>query len=915
MRKGFDPRKPNRKAYRDFLNKLLQTIRRTNCKRQVVERLLKANLDKLDDNIAQVLRSWATANLSHVKPEEAQRIAEDIGNFSFLVQQFPLGSKDNHLEIAITGYEVAVTVFTRKAFPEQWATIQNNLGEAYRNRIRGDKLQNLEKAVEVLQDALRYTPDKFPEIRAAIQNNLGLAYRDQGQTEQAISVHNKALKFYSIQGLSAKWADTQNYLGNAYSDQGQIGEAEAMEAYENALKVCIPETEKWAEIKNNLAVEYCKKGQIDQAIASYQDNLTVYTRDKFPERWAVTQYNLGHAYSEGGQIDNAITSFQSALKVYTPTDFPMECVYSGGSLGHMTFAAGRWAQAIEGYGVAIEAVEQRREWASSDSRKQGILSDEIAVYANMVQACINIDHLEKAIEYVERSKTRNLVELLASRDLCPKGDFPKTILHELKRLRQEIAAEQRRIDTAGADGIGGGMKGDGHSQFPTNLPFSTESTDRARLNVLQQQLDDLITQQIQPIDPTFRLTQRVQPINFQQIQQLLPDDKTVLIEWYITGNNFLTFIITSQNRGITIWQSSLEDEQTLLNWTIEYLQSYAQPFKKHWQDNLKSNLNHLAEILHLEEILTHIPDTYDRVILIPHQFLHLFPLHALPLPNQKDKCLVDKFPRGVRYAPSCQLLQLTQRQSRSDFKRLFAIQDPEQNLSFANSVVETIHQYFQGNAQILVREAATKEALNNATNAEFLRLANCVLFSGHGIFNYESPLQSCLKLANNTRLTLGEIFSMNLSQCSLVTLSACETGLADPTSISDEYISLPSGFLFAGSPRVVCSLWEVSSISTTLLIREFYKNLFENLRTHQKLDVALAMNKAQKWLRELTSEQCEAILRDDIEPQVQEIIKQLPKKRRRYQASLDAAYKGIRDRQPHPFGNPYYWAAFTVTGV
>jgi CHAT domain-containing protein len=194
-------------------------------------------------------------------------------------------------------------------------------------------------------------------------------------------------------------------------------------------------------------------------------------------------------------------------------------------------------------------------------------------------------------------------------------------------------------------------------------------------------------------------------------------------------------------------------------------------------------------------------------------------------------------------------------------------------------------------------------------------LAHCILFSGHGVFNYESPLQSCLKLANNTRLTLGEIFGMNLSQCSLVTLSACETGVADPTSISDEYIGLPSGFLFAGSPRVVSSLWEVSSISTTLLMREFYKNLFENLRTHQKLDVVLALHKAQKWLRELTSEQCEAILRDEIEPQVQEIIKQLPKKRRRYRASLDAAYKGIRDRQPHPFANPYYWAAFTVAGV
>jgi len=70
---------------------------------------------------------------------------------------------------------------------------------------------------------------------------------------------------------------------------------------------------------------------------------------------------------------------------------------------------------------------------------------------------------------------------------------------------------------------------------------------------------------------------------------------------------------------------------------------------------------------------------------------------------------------GLLYAPSCQLLQLTQKHKRSDFSRLFAIQDPEQKLLFANSVVETIRHYFPGNAQIIVREEASKETLNNAT--------------------------------------------------------------------------------------------------------------------------------------------------------------------------------------------------------
>jgi CHAT domain-containing protein len=98
-------------------------------------------------------------------------------------------------------------------------------------------------------------------------------------------------------------------------------------------------------------------------------------------------------------------------------------------------------------------------------------------------------------------------------------------------------------------------------------------------------------------------------------------------------------------------------------------------------------------------------------------------------------------------------------------------------------------------------------------------------------------------------LTLGEIFGLNLSQCRLVTLSACETGLTDPTSLSDEYIGLPSGFLYAGSPSVVSSLWTISYISTAFLITKFYNDL------QQGVSVAVALNQAQRWLRDATGDE------------------------------------------------------------
>ncbi|WP_293113138.1 tetratricopeptide repeat protein [Moorena sp. SIO4G3] len=41
---------------------------------------------------------------------------------------------------------MALEVYSRQAFPEKWASTQNNLGNAYYERIKGEKAQNIEDA-------------------------------------------------------------------------------------------------------------------------------------------------------------------------------------------------------------------------------------------------------------------------------------------------------------------------------------------------------------------------------------------------------------------------------------------------------------------------------------------------------------------------------------------------------------------------------------------------------------------------------------------------------------------------------------------------------------------------------------------------------------------------------------------------
>ena len=71
----------------------------------------------------------------------------------------------------------------------------------------------------------------------------------------------------------------------------------------------------------------------------------------------------------------------------------------------------------------------------------------------------------------------------------------------------------------------------------------------------------------------------------------------------------------------------------------------------------------------------------------------------------------------------------------------------------------------------------------------------------------------------------------------LVVLSACETGLIDFKNSSDEYIGLPSGFLYAGRSSVVSHLSTVGDLSTAFLMIKF----FQNLQAATNISVPLAL--------------------------------------------------------------------------
>jgi CHAT domain-containing protein/tetratricopeptide (TPR) repeat protein len=87
-------------------------------------------------------------------------------------------------------------------------------------------------------------------------------------------------------------------------------------------------------------------------------------------------------------------------------------------------------------------------------------------------------------------------------------------------------------------------------------------------------------------------------------------------------------------------------------------------------------------------------------------------------------------------------------------------------------------------------------------------------------------------------LRLNDVYRLRLN-ADLVVLGACRTGLGKQLR-GEGMIGLTRGFIYAGVPRVMVSLWDVPDRETAQLMQSFYRNLLK-----QKLPVGEALRRAQ----------------------------------------------------------------------
>ncbi|MGH9843441.1 MAG: CHAT domain-containing protein [Blastocatellia bacterium] len=188
-----------------------------------------------------------------------------------------------------------------------------------------------------------------------------------------------------------------------------------------------------------------------------------------------------------------------------------------------------------------------------------------------------------------------------------------------------------------------------------------------------------------------------------------------------------------------------------------------------------------------------------------------------------------------------------------------------QRLLFSRKEADEILSLVPGGAGLKALDFAASRA--TATSDELSRY-RIVHFSTHSLLNSLHPELSGIVFSlvdkqgqgQDGFLRLHDIYNLKLP-ADLVVLSACQTGLGQEIQ-GEGLIGLTRGFMHAGAPRVVASLWKVDDRASAELMKHFYR---EMLKEKQRPAAALRAAQVAMW------------------------------KQRRWQS-------------------PFYWAAFTIQG-
>jgi CHAT domain-containing protein/tetratricopeptide (TPR) repeat protein len=863
-------------------------------------------------------------------------------------------NKDD-INSAIRSAHEAEVFLTREASPRGWELIQQILGAAYFVSSDGSRPEHYELAVPYLENALessesRQKPEYQFELRlqlmlacanrlsgsrsekvAKIEEHAAKALELIPAEQRAESEYAKHLREIKVMALFGAEMDggvgriTKNIVealpgifGQVYGDDPPKGKSihratdvlHGMMRFDETLNSLLARTSVAPEELERLKEKYKNNASNDlteilspehvQILSGLlgeliEENLTFAddtesASDRIECHTALALMYLQQSllkYEESGReesLGRARFHFERAWEGLLSSGRPFDIFMRGRIFGTLLyFRRGRWHEAEKYYGAALEILDRSYGASPGVRGKHSTLSDvsgesiSIPLLLNQAYALARTGRPEEAFVLLEKWRGRRLNERLkrTDRQLARVKPADLSAYNEAWRDISDLEAAQRSA------------AGDEYARLVTRLQEA-----RAAL--------EAVTRRVRRYLPDFLL----EP-TFEEVRQAAT--AAVPLAYILTTDvGSLTLTVSAGGKLSCLWcddfaSGDLEDVIIKLSPTLGLDDSAP--------DDGGASVALPAVLLELEErLLAPLVGELKEaraggVCLIPCGPLSLLPLHAVLLTAFEDS---DE-PFEVSHAPSAKALLSARRKlnrikegGRGAASILLGVADTACDLPHAVGEAAAIARLFTppASARLLLRESATKDAIKTA-----LPEATHIHFACHGDFNLSEPLENALVLANGDRLTLRDILDGGEFQLSpdatIVVLSACRTAMIDFRELPEEVVGLSTGFLSAGVPGVVGTLWPVDDLSTALLMARFYAHLVDD-----RMTPASALSAAQRWLRSATQKA------------VEEFCVNHPNLRNSSRAREARLRPRHTDPSRHrPFSSPYYWAGFVLIGA
>lgn len=685
----------------------------------------------------------------------------------------------------------------------------------------------------------------------------GSALVRTGQYTQALEEYRAALDAYERAGLKRELVEALQDLGSLHLFLGDVGSSESQ--FRKAIAVA-RELKHTRGVTHNLIalgqLEF-RRSRYEQAAALFGEALTQARDAGDREAEARGSVQLALTLRTQGRLEEALAESRRALETARGTGarpFEAEALLALGEVerrreqwkdaqahyasaaemaealgdpelswraaygrGLSLEAAGQDEEAVAALKKAVTVIESVRGRLREERFRAGYIEDKYQVYLALVRLLLKLNRLDDAFSYSERLRSQSYLDLMYRGPTLAAGTGREDEEAELReRIRQlQRALEKEQLQAAPQQ----------RSQAVELFSSELAAAERA----YQELLDDLRSRH-----PDSAAARALALPATDEIQRALPPG-TALIEYVTSDEAVAIFVVTRTGlraTSVPLGGSDLRAKVELLRELI--LRTQSRDWEKPAASLRQSLIQPLEDAGWLEGV--------NRLYLVPHRILHYLPFAALPSGNGAEpRFLVEDY--RLAYLPSASALTFARGRA-GNGRRLFSLAPAIARLRYARQEAQDIARFFPDGSLVVTGTRATESAFKrHAAEYEVLHLAT------HGHFNKFAPLLSGVELEaggeDDGRLEVHEILGMRL-KADLVTLSACETALGTgyfaEVPAGDDFVGLTRAFLFAGSPSVLATLWEVNDRSTSDLMRSFYRQI-----AHE--DKAAALASGQREMR------------------------------------------------------------------